>query len=439
MTAFDRFDPFERRISDSIEEIAAARVPDYLDDILRLTARSSQRPRWTFLERWLPVDTALSRPTFGRRVPLRPLIVLALLTALVAGAIAAYFGQQKRLPAPFGPADNGLIAYVANSDIYVRDVLTGEGRLLIGGDGNQIAPSFSPDGTRLAYVTSTGTGDHFVLANADGSNPRDVALIPPTGNAQAAWAPDSRRMALIYDVAGVPQLSIASADGSPTVVIDLGARIPLDFAWSAPAGDRLLVRTRTADVTEIITMRPDGTDLAAFDLPGASRWGPDYTLSGAVYAPDGSTIAYNGVDGVAVPGGEIMTQFRVHLINPDGSNDRSIPGPPDPIVQENQPLYSPDGRWILVHRWHLVGDVPEPQGWLAVMAADGSAPARDIGPRIAGGNETGLTKIWSPDGTRVLVRSANTQQVFSIDPVSGTFEELPWTTELPDWQRIALR
>ena len=48
MTAFDRFDPFERRIATAIDEIAAARTPDYLDDIFQLTATSGQRPGWTF-------------------------------------------------------------------------------------------------------------------------------------------------------------------------------------------------------------------------------------------------------------------------------------------------------------------------------------------------------------------------------------------------------
>ena len=42
MTAFDRFDPFEQRISAAIDAIAAARRPDYLDDVFRQTAHSSQ-------------------------------------------------------------------------------------------------------------------------------------------------------------------------------------------------------------------------------------------------------------------------------------------------------------------------------------------------------------------------------------------------------------
>jgi hypothetical protein len=105
-------------------------------------------------------------------------------------------------------------------------------------------------------------------------------------------------------------------------------------------------------------------------------------------------------------------------------------------VQEAWPVFSPDGRWILVHRWTWKFNAGG-EGWLAVMPSDGSAPAHDIGPRIAGGEDTGLTKAWSPDATRVLMRSENTKEVFSIDPIAGDFETLPWTTELPDWQRVA--
>jgi hypothetical protein len=98
MTTFDRFDPFERRISEAVDEIADARPLDYLDDIFRQTARTSQRPRWTFPERWFNVDTTLSRPTVFGRLPLRQLVVLALLLALAAAALTFYVGSAR--PAP---------------------------------------------------------------------------------------------------------------------------------------------------------------------------------------------------------------------------------------------------------------------------------------------------------------------------------------------------
>ena len=109
MTAFDRFDPFEQRITAAIDEIAALRRPDYLDDVLRQTARSSQRPRWTFPGRWLPImDTTLTGP--GWRSSPRPLLLLALVALLVAAGLAiVVVGSQVRVPAPFGPAANGAL------------------------------------------------------------------------------------------------------------------------------------------------------------------------------------------------------------------------------------------------------------------------------------------------------------------------------------------
>lgn len=56
MTAIDRFDPFERRIIEAIDEIAETRAPAYLDDILRRTERTPQRPRWSSPERLLNVN-----------------------------------------------------------------------------------------------------------------------------------------------------------------------------------------------------------------------------------------------------------------------------------------------------------------------------------------------------------------------------------------------
>jgi hypothetical protein len=97
MTAFDRFDPFEQRITDAIDEIAMARRPDYLDDVLQLTVRSSQRPRWTFPERWLPMDAAVMPVGIGRRRQVRLLLLLAALAALLIGALAL-IGTPRSLP-----------------------------------------------------------------------------------------------------------------------------------------------------------------------------------------------------------------------------------------------------------------------------------------------------------------------------------------------------
>ena len=115
-------DRVERDITAWFGETAAPATPDYTDDILRQTARSRQRPRWTFSERWLPMSVI----TFGRvnlrPVPWRTVGLLAVLGLLLAVAAALYVGSQpQRLPPPFGAAANGLVAYSKDGDIFTVD------------------------------------------------------------------------------------------------------------------------------------------------------------------------------------------------------------------------------------------------------------------------------------------------------------------------------
>ena len=114
---------------------------------------------------------------------------------------------------------------------------------------------------------------------------------------------------------------------------------------------------------------------------------------------------------------------------------RPVPPPVDATANYSQAwsVFSPDGRWIAMESW--VGAPGGPAtNQLAIAPADGSAPARGIGPRMP--NQS-IVKTWSPDGTKVLFASRDSHQLFEADPVTGAFSELPWTSELPDWQRRA--
>jgi Tol biopolymer transport system component len=434
MTAFDQFDLVDARIAGAIDDLAAASRPDYIDDVLKVTAARRQRPRWTFLERLLPMDTAIRRPIGLRRVPVRPLVVLLLLL-LVATAAAIFVGSRSRVPAPFGPAANGQLLYVANGDIYVRDSLNATGRPIVALADVQGFPSWSPDGRWFSYITTTAGADHIMVAAADGSAPRQVATIPANGSATAAWRPDSAAMAFVYDIDGVPRLTIEFVDGSPTLQVDLGDLTPTEVSWRPPDGSELLVRIiGRGSAVDYVTVRPDGTDLHAFSLPSLLLSGTEWGVnSGAAWAPDGSRIAYNRV--VESGGGPVSGTFRVHQIYADGSGDVALPAPTELRVQEAWPSFSPDGRWILTNRWTWTTGDTAGLAWLAVMPADGSAPARDIGPKVSGDPEISPAKSWSPDGTRVLLYSSAEGKGYSIDPASGTVDELDWTTALPDWQR----
>ena len=93
-------DRLERRLPEVLTELSLPAMPDYVDSLLSRTERTPQRPGWTFPERWFPVSTITAAFAPKRSIPLRPLIVLALLAALVAGALAFYVGSHQRQPAP---------------------------------------------------------------------------------------------------------------------------------------------------------------------------------------------------------------------------------------------------------------------------------------------------------------------------------------------------
>ena len=84
----NRPDNLERDLTAWLADTATPRVPDFSDDILWLTARTRQRPRWSFAQRWLPAGLL----AFGRRtlrpVPWRTLGLLAALALLIAAAVA---------------------------------------------------------------------------------------------------------------------------------------------------------------------------------------------------------------------------------------------------------------------------------------------------------------------------------------------------------------
>src|SRR6185503_17729116 len=143
-------DRLERRLPDVLNELALPRVPDYVDTMLSRTERMPQRPGWSFPERWFPVSTIATALPTRRRPALRPLIVAAVVLALIAAALVAYVGSRPR-PAPLlGLARNGPVLITDSGSIVEVDLTTGSKRTLASGT-NLCCAHVSPDGLRFSY------------------------------------------------------------------------------------------------------------------------------------------------------------------------------------------------------------------------------------------------------------------------------------------------
>ena len=159
-----------------------------------------------------------TRSAITPRLPWRSIAVALVILALIVGAALAYVGShQTRLPAPFGPAANGLIPFASNGDIYLGDPVTGQTRPLVASPDVESGAMTSPDGTRILFardIAGTTTTDVFVMG-IDGSGARKVTPQPIDRLIWGAWLPAGNRLALLHEV-GDPVAGCSTMECRPT-------------------------------------------------------------------------------------------------------------------------------------------------------------------------------------------------------------------------------
>ena len=141
---------FEHDLPDLLAELAPRAMPDYRDDIVRQTAHMRQRPAWMFPERWLPVSVITTRAFAAPPVRWRVVGVVALLLLALAVGLVVVAGSQRHVPAPFGRAANGVVAYEKGGDIFTADPVTGVAKAVVTGR-DDVRPVFSRDGTHFVF------------------------------------------------------------------------------------------------------------------------------------------------------------------------------------------------------------------------------------------------------------------------------------------------
>ena len=231
-----------------------------------------------------------------------------LLVALVA-AVLVLTASVPVVTAAY-PGSNGLIAFVGHyDDGYDVSIMhpdgTGQMRLHTAtSTAGPTTPSFSADGRRIAY------GDHdnryIWVIDADGSG--EVSLAPTEYTVfDPSWSPDGSRVAFGFDAGMGPHgLGAVSPDGSEVALFELGL-FPTSTAWS-PDGTRIAFGTWSfsGGGGGVAVINPDGTGLTTLlaglgESPGSLSWSPDgarlaYAFAGQIWVvnADGSDPTYLG-------------------------------------------------------------------------------------------------------------------------------------------------
>ncbi len=431
MTTMSQFDRIYDRLPELLDELGAPSLPDYTDDLLVRTSATRQRPRWTFLERWLPMGVIARDRIYMPRMPWRLIAVAALLVVTLVAVLLAV-GSRKPLPPPFGPAANGAFVFDQEGDIYLRTAPSAEPRLIVGGDAEDVAPGFSRDGTRLTFVRMEQHGTirkpdvvSIYSVDLDGSDMR-VVVGGLSGLSGFDWSPDNRQLVAEIKVEGVAKVHMIDVETG--AVRDLGIDFPSFVPqWRGPDGREIIFRgyTRVDEGVRafIWSVRPDGSNLHPLTAPGDDYF-TDY--ENPAVSPDGRYVAYNAFDDDG--------NWRIYLLEIDTRETRVLQlGPAG--GHQGYPAFSPDGSRLLFH-WISADDLVQ----VMVAPIDGSSPAVPIGPNSpVVGDTAQLQQAFSPDGKSVIFNRGHDRQSRLVDVITGGMGELlPWDVEsVPSWQRLA--
>ena len=259
------------------------------------------------------------------------------------------------------PSTDAWLAFSAsennNTDIYLLDVdaaLGGKGNATMQRLTTDIAtdfdPTWSPDGTHLAFRSQRDGNDEIYVMNPDGTCQTNLTK-SPEGDWSPAWSPDGKRIAFarFFDSNPFTDIAIMSADGSVLQRLTTqGGEYPV---WS-PDGTRIAFASASDGNYEIYVMNADGTNQIRLTDQLAYDMSPSWS-------PDGKHIVFD-TQRDSYPPAEvgIGPEFEIHMIAADGSKDIRLTKNED---EDRFPSWGPNG-WIAFSR----------NGSLFLMKPDGS-------------------------------------------------------------------
>ena len=216
------------------------------------------------------------------------------------------------------------IALASNGQIYTMNAdgtsLTRLTNLATGA----FFPAWSPDGTRIAFVSPEDGLWHIYVMNADGTGVTRLTN-DGGGDTQPSWSPNGSQIAFTSWRDGNDEIYVMNADGTNQTRLTNNVSYDQAPAWS-PNGAQIAFMSGRDFVGAIYLMNTDGTGVTRLTSSGFD--------DAPAWSPDGSKIAFTSDrDG----------NQEIYVMNADGSNQTRLT---NNGAVDFEPAWSPGGTQI---------------------------------------------------------------------------------------------
>ena len=169
---------------------------------------------------------------------------------------------------------------------------------------------WAPRGGDLLVAGRVGAGNtEIIRLSRDGKVAKKLTNHPAI-DSMPGFSPDGSKLAFVSDRTGTPQLYLMNLDGSGQRRISFQGGYNVNPEWS-PRGDRIAYAGMVGGRFNIYTMKPDGSDVVQLTSGGTNEY--------PSWSPNGRQLAYQSGRG---------SSSAIYVINANGSNKRRIIGAP---------------------------------------------------------------------------------------------------------------